>query len=270
MNTLQNYTTDKIFTRLLTNKSNKNYWSYVSELRKRKTEAVFKKCVALTHSISLKDRILGVDILSQFGYPRLHKKEIINILFKLLETEVDRKMVSSIFYGISHNNEKLTKKQIHLICKFKNHKSVYVRHALVAALSTVEDEKAYDVLIMLSTDKDSNIRDWATFGLGSQNDTDTEKIRAALWKRISDKDDDTRFEAISGLAQRKDKRIKNILLKELENIDAHVSLVLESIEALEDQSFIPILEQKIKENRTLKEVNEDELLAALNALKVAN
>jgi len=267
VNKLTNFTTKKIFTRLLTNKSAKNYWNYISELRKRKTEEIYKKSTLLTKSDSLKERVLGVNILAQFGLPRLHKKEIINILFELLETETDKEIISSILYGISHNNEKLNLKQIKFLCSFTTHKSIIVRHSLAFALCTIDKEIAIDSLIELSNDKDEEVRDWATFGLGSQLETDTDKIRTALWNRILDKDEGARFEAISGLAQRKDKRIKEILKKELENIDEYGSLILESIEYLNDKSLIPNIEKQIKLNKISKKINEDWLLNTLNKLK---
>lgn len=267
MNNLTNYSTEKIFARLLKNKSKKNYWNYVRELRKRKTNEIFEKSVLFTKSESLKERILGVNILAQFGFPRLRKKEIINILFELLKTETEKGILSSILYGISHNNEKLNSKQVGLLSTYKTHKSLIVRHSLVSALCTVENEKAIDTLIELSNDKDSDIRDWATFGLGSQLETDNDKIRTALWNRVSDKDEGAKFEAISGLAQRKDNRIKEVLKTELENIDEYGSLILESIEYFDDKSFIQHLEKQIKKNKKSKRVNEDWLVNTLNKLK---
>jgi len=266
VNKLTNYKTEKIFERLLTNKSKENYWKYVSELRKRKTDEIFKKSVLLTKSKSVKERIIGTDVLSQFGFPRRHKKEIIKLFFELLKSETDKKIINSILYGIGHNNEKLTNKQVEFLCSFGNHKSVYVKHSLVSALCTIEKDIAIDTLIKLSNDRDSDIRDWSTFGIGSQIETDNEKIRTALWNRISDKDEGAKFEAISGLAQRKDTRIKEVLKTELENLDEYGSLILESIEVFNDKEFIPLLEKKIIENKESKKVNENWLLDTLNKL----
>ena len=266
MNKLTNYKTEKIFERLLTNKSKENYWKYISELRKRKTDEIFKKSVLLTKSESAKERMIGTDVLAQFGFPRRHKKEIINLFFQLLKSESDKKVISSILYGIGHNNEKLTNRQVEFLCSFRTHKSVYVKHSLVSALSTIEKDKAIDTLIKLSNDTDPDIRDGATFGIGSQVKTDHKKIRTALWDRISDNDQGTRFEAISGLARRKDHRIKEILKTELENLDEYGSLILESIEYLNDKSFVPILEKKIQENKQSKTVNQNWLLNTLDKL----
>ncbi|WP_420553631.1 hypothetical protein [Tenacibaculum aiptasiae] len=266
MNKLTNYTTEKIFTRLLTNKSKKNYWNYVGELRKRKTDEIFKRSVLLSKSNFAKERIIGIDILSQFGFPRLYKKEIITLFFDLLKHETNKNVISSILYGVGHNNEKLTNKQVELLCSFQNHKSVSVKRSLIFSLLSVEKDNAIDTLIKLSNDKDSDIRDWSTFGIGSQIETDNEKIRTALWNRISDKDEETKYEAITGLAQRKDERIKEVLKKELENIDGNCSLILDSIELLNAKEFIPLLEKKVIENKKSKKVNEDWLLDTINTL----
>ncbi|MAQ39627.1 HEAT repeat domain-containing protein [Mesonia oceanica] len=266
MNKLTNYKTEKIFERLLTNKSKENYWKYISELRKRKTDEIFKKSILLTKSESAKERMIGTDVLAQFGFPRRHKKEIINLFFQLLKSESYKKVISSIFYGIGHNNEKLTNRQVEFLCSFCTHKSVYVKHSLVSALSSIEKDKAIDTLIKLSNDRDPDIRDGATFGIGSQVKIDHKKIRSALWDRISDNDQGTRFEAISGLARRKDHRIKEILKTELEKLDEYGSLILESIEYLNDKSFVPILEKKIQENKQSKRVNQNWLLNTLDKL----
>ncbi|WP_299158800.1 hypothetical protein [uncultured Tenacibaculum sp.] len=266
MNKLTNYTSEKIFVRLLTNKSKKNYWNYVGELRKRKTNEIFKRSVLLTKSESAKERMIGTDVLSQFGFPRLHKKEIITLFFDLLKSETNKNVINSILYGIGHNNEKLTNKQVELLCSFQNHKSVYIKHSLIFSLLTIEKNSAIDTLIKLSNDKDPHIRDWSTFGIGSQIETDNEKIRTALWNRVSDKNNETKFEAILGLAQRKDKQIKEVLKKELENIDENGSPILESIELLNDNEFIPFLEKKVLENKKSKKVNEDWLLDTINKL----
>lgn len=262
MNKLTEFSNEKIFSRLLKNKSRENYWKYISELRKRKTEDIFDNAIELTKSEISKEKIIGINILAQFGYPRLHLKEVLNTLFKLLQTEIDKNILSSLLYGIGHNNEKLTDKQIEIICTYQNHKSVSVRHSLVFSLLGIEKTEAINTLIKLSKDKDSDVRDWATFGLGTQIELDNELIREALWNRINDND-----EAIFGLAKRKDKRIKDILKTELENLDKFGSLILESIEEFNDKDFINLIEKQIIKNKEIKKVNEECLEKTLKKLK---
>jgi len=60
------------------------------------------------------------------------------------------------------------------------------------------------------------VRDWATFGLGSQIDRDDTQVRDALMARLEDPDEDTRVEALRGLAARGDERATPPLLVELD------------------------------------------------------
>jgi hypothetical protein len=264
---LINYSNKKIFNRLLNNKSNDNYWNYISELRKRKSKDIFEKSILLIESEIAKERIIGIDVLAQFGFPRIHKNIILKKFFNLLKNESDKYAISSIFYGIGHNNENLTVKQIDILCSFKKHKSSRIRYSLAFALLTKQEPNAIQTLIELSKDRDYEIRDWATFGLGTQIEIDNVEIRNALWKRINDKYEAPRFEAIFGLAKRKDLRIKEILITELENIDEFGSLILEAIEEFNDKEFISLIEKQIVENKKLKKVEESWLLKTLEKLK---
>ncbi len=76
--------------------------------------------------------------------------------------------------------------------------TTYLRRAADAVWDAV------DVLAVLSRDPDTDVRGWATFGLGSMIDRDTAQVRAALIARLDDPDADTRGEALVGLAARGD------------------------------------------------------------------
>ena len=65
-------------------------------------------------------------------------------------------------------------------------------------------------------DQDSDVRDWATFGLGTQSEADSAIIRDGLFERLQDTDYDTRAEAAVGLARRKDIRVLPVVIEELE------------------------------------------------------
>jgi HEAT repeat protein len=73
-------------------------------------------------------------------------------------------------------------------------------------LGAVDTPEAREVLLKLIEDRDAEVRNWATFGLGRQNDADTDQIPAALAKALSDDDDGMRYEGIIGLARRRDGR----------------------------------------------------------------
>jgi HEAT repeat protein len=104
------------------------------------------------------------------------------------------------------------------------------------------DPRAIDGLIALSTDSDVRVRDWTTFGLAVQIDTDTPEIRAALLARLHDSDGNTAGEAMVGLARRKDRRVVAPLLELLQSGHAS-SLPLEAAAALADPVLLPKLQQ---------------------------
>jgi hypothetical protein len=261
------FSTEEIFIRLLKNKSKTNYWRYISELRQRRTLDIYQKAVGLTKLTDKNEKIIGINVLAQFGYPRKHKTQTLKTYFDLLKKEKDINVISSTLYGIGHNNENLTDIQINLLCNYQYHKSATIRYSLIFALLGIENKNAINTLIKLSKDKDLDIRDWATFGIGSQIEADNLEIREALWERVTDTDKNTRDEAIAGLAKRKDQRVKEILKKELDEADNFSSLTLEAIENFNDKEFIKLIEQKIQKNKTEQTVNEDWLKITLSILE---
>jgi HEAT repeat protein len=71
-----------------------------------------------------------------------------------------------------------------------------------------------EALITLTTDESSDVRDWACFGLG-QMDADSPEAKDALAARLTDPDDDTRCEALLGLAKTGDSRAGTALQQRL-------------------------------------------------------
>ncbi len=67
-------------------------------------------------------------------------------------------------------------------------------------------DEALNALIELSADADAKVRDWATFALGTLAEADSPALRDALAARLDDADEDTRMEAVHGLALRGDER----------------------------------------------------------------
>lgn len=264
----KDWTDEKLFARLVNNRTRATYWENVSALRQRPTNFVFQTAVELTKSDDNKKRIIGLNVLAQLGFnPRFRQRETSVICFNLLEKEQTPWVLESILFAISHNNQILKKNQILSLIKLKTHRYCIVRFALVQALSGLEQKDAIDALIALSTDRDSDIRDWATFSLGTQIETSNVLISAALWERTKDSVERVRFEAIFGLAKRHDTRIKNVLIQELNRIGEQGSLILESIEELNDYEFIELLEKQIERNKKTQQINEKWLMNTLNHVR---
>lgn len=249
------WTDEKLIFRLLNNKTDKTYWDNIIELRSRANTNIFNTCAKLIKSSKSKERIIGIDILAQLGLaPRPFLKESKELFFDILRKEKNPKALLSVLYAIGHNNEKLKSDEIALLVSFKGNVDEGVREGLVSALLSVDHKLAIDTLIHLTTDKISHIRDWATFGIGTQIERNNKDIRNALWNRISDKDKDTKYEAIVGLANRHDIKIKEIIEIELKNPNFS-SLLFEAITTLKAIEYLPELKKLLKESKRDETIN---------------
>ena len=253
----KDWKSEKIFDRLVNNKSQKTYGENISELRKRANEDIHNQAYNLAKSKYDKKKIIGIDVLAQLGFdPRILQKKTITLYFELLENEQGDDVLQALFYSISHNNEKLTKRQVLKLIEFKNHKNKDVRFSLVYALSGVDNLKALDTLIELSEDKFSSIRNWATFGIGTLSEQTNEHIIKALWKRMQDKHQETKLEAIVGLANRNQVGVKKQIIQELKNGE-YGTLLFEAIETLKDIDFIPYLKNNLKSSQNNSGISDE-------------
>ena len=115
-------------------------------------------------------------------------------------------------------------------------------HALYSCAGEPPSRAAIEALIALSADPDEHVRDWATFGLGTQVDVDDGDVRAALVDRLSDPFLDAREEAAVGLARRGDPRAFEPV-RELLEADEVSSLTVEAAGYLADERLLrPLLE----------------------------
>jgi HEAT repeat protein len=88
----------------------------------------------------------------------------------------------------------------------RDHPDAAVREAVAFALGGRSGDDVLAALIALSADDAVDVRDWATFALGTLAEDDGEPLRDALAARLEDPDEDTRLEAVHGLALRGDPR----------------------------------------------------------------
>jgi hypothetical protein len=222
-----------------------SYWNCVSELRVRGNDEVFQKAQKLCRDTRIAKRILGIDILAQLGIgDKPYGDKSLTILRSFLDPQTNPKILNSALVAIGHLQNSDDTKGIRKISAFADHKSEDVRFGVVRALMTHEDRVSITTLIRLTRDKSADVRDWATFALGSQIDTDTPAIRKALIVRLDDSDCDTRCEAIMGLAFRKDKRVLHVLQQELMK-SSPTSLIFEAAEEFGDKSLLPLIEKQI-------------------------
>ncbi len=194
------------------NLASEDLWDYVVALHFRPEEAVYQAARAWCLSSDAALRSLGADVLAQLGvWERPFREQSLPILWPLLDDpSVD--VLCSTLHALGHLN--IAGDESRLL-PLLGHESADVRNAVVCAALTIESDLAVSMLIRLSEDSDTKVRDWATFGLGSQIEMDSEEIRDALFRRVADPDDETRGEAFVGLALRGDSRVLEPLLEVL-------------------------------------------------------
>lgn len=206
-------------------------WQPVAILHHRATREVFEQAKILCQSQNARERALGVDILGQLGIPdRLFVDESLPILFSLLEKEQDTHVLSSIGVALGHIRDV---RAVNPLINIKNHPSEEVRFGVVFGLLGHTEKLAINALIELSSDEDEEVRNWATCGLGSLIDVDSNEIREALFNRISENNSEIRGEAFVGLAKRGDKRIVEPLLEEL-SLEEVGTLAIEAAREIKD------------------------------------
>ncbi len=219
------------------------YWDNIRELRKRPNQETFNLCLDFWNSGESKKQMIAIDVLAQLGITSVRGpkvKKYLKIFFDTLDCYSDLKVLDSTLYAIGHNNEFLKERDIERLNKFTQHPNSDIRKSLTFCLCGVDYPLAIKILIELSRDRFSDIRSWATFGIGTQIETDTPEIRQALWDRVTDKHEETRFEAIKGLSVRKDEQVLEIIRREIEKGDFG-SFLLESIIDWNLPEFIPPL-----------------------------
>lgn len=225
------------------NEDDDKYWPIIARLQKEGSSCEFEAAQILTKSDDPIKREIGADILGQLGWSKkCFHNESVAILIKLLSDEVDD-VIASAAFSLGHRDDPCC---IPYLIQLIEHKNPWVRNGVTFGLCGLNDEQAVNGLIKLSTDVDYDVRNWATFGLGSMCDIDTEELRKALFERLSEDDHEIRGEALVGLAKRKDENIKDALKKEL-SYPFNGSWVLEAAELMPDPEYCPLLQKLRKQ-----------------------
>jgi HEAT repeat protein len=216
-------------------------WQVVAELHRRTDRPAFEAACRLALADSGPDRVLGLEILGQIGYSadRPFLEDTLPILIAACaddRTGVVAAAVTALGQVRDHRALPSVLRQV-------RHPSDDVRYQVAVALPAVAGDppaaEAVSALILLSADGDPEVRDWATFGLGSQLDVDDEPVRDALAARLTDEEGDTAGEALLGLARRGDRRTLAPLLAWL--ADDPGNLVVEAAAELGAAEALPAL-----------------------------
>ncbi len=214
-------------------------WDAIQALQRRGTRDVLDASLQLLGSPSAKTRGRGADILGQLGAgDPVFLAERGEALLGLLRRETEPVVLRSVGVALGHMVEP---RALADLIGLANHPAAEARYGAVHGLAVLDGPEAVDALIQLSADEDRDVRDWATFGLGTlMEEVDTPRLRDALAARLDDEDQEIFGEALVGLAARKAPRAVEPVRAALCGNPVTV-YALEAAASLGDPSFYPLL-----------------------------
>jgi HEAT repeat protein len=175
-------------------------WTAVSALQWLGSREVLDEALKLTTSDDPRVRARAADILGQLGVPeRTFPEECLRATINLLSNDTDPRVLEAAAVALGHLPKE--PRGTSALVKLVAHDDPEVRFGVAFALGGRTDPEAVAALIRLTDDEENEVRYWATFGLGRIGESDTPEIREAFQQRLDDVDEDTRIEAICGLAR---------------------------------------------------------------------
>jgi len=223
----------------------------VSALQRLGSREVLDEALKLTTSDDPRVRARAVDILGQLGVPeRTFPEECLRATIDLLSNDTDPRVLECAAIALGHLPKE--PRGTSALVKLVAHHHSDVRFGVAFALGGRADHEAIAALIQLTSDDDDEVRDWATFGLGRSGECDTPEIRDAFRQRLDDIDEDTRIEAICGLARCGDLSVIQFLIKSMRAMPENLWLreaaenllkVDDSSEQVTSQALITALEE---------------------------
>ena len=234
---LKNLPTAVIIELAYSNQDEEEYWSHIAILHQRGTICEFEAAKELCISADPIKREIGADILGQLGWSeRTFQTESVEILIGLL-TDPEEDIVTSAAFSLGHRNDPAA---IPELVKLIHHPNDRLRLGVTTGLSCHEDSQAIEGLIVLSKDDSEEVRNWATFGLGTQIETNSPEICNALLVSLTEENQEIRGEALVGLARRQHPDTIQYLIKELNGSSINV-LILEAAAIQASTELYPLL-----------------------------
>jgi HEAT repeat protein len=175
----------------------------VSELIRANPTQMRQIGASLLHAPAARLRAWGADILGQVAtVSERPARPIATLLLAALETEKAVTVIASIVTGLRHAEDRRGQR---VSLSLVDHQSSTVREAVAFTLSAFSDlASSQQALIRLSADSNTEVRNWATFGLATSNSRRVELLDA-LAARLDDEDFRTSVEALIGILERCDR-----------------------------------------------------------------
>lgn len=191
-------------------------WEAIAELQARGSPQTLASAQKLARSPNWRRRALGAYIASQLRQGRASPAEYaLEETHRLLLAALEDPHVEVVRAAVSGLGHRPNPAAVPELVRLASHRHHGLRWNVAVALGRYPQPLAVEALLRLMSDPDDDVRDWATFGMGSLQEVDTPEIRAALQRNLSDRDADVRGEALVGLARRRDGRVVEHLLEQL-------------------------------------------------------
>lgn len=194
-------------------------WRAIAELQTRGSPQALDLARRLAASPAWRRRCLGLYIASQLRRGKgvsgveYARQETQQLFLAALE-DPQAQVLCAAVSGLGHRPHP---EALPRLVELTTHRDARLRWQVAVTLGAYKEASATEALVQLMKDPDDDVRDWATFGLGSLHDADSPAARAALWEGLEDSDADVRGEALVGLAERRDPRLIDYLLKHLDS-----------------------------------------------------
>src|SRR5438477_8908060 len=161
-------------------------------LQRRGGRETLEKAMGLCDSVRARERELGANVLNEFGgWDNPFAEEVLPVLSRLCLTDDDPEVLSAAAASLSKLNDP---RALEPLLALVANPHAGVRFDAACALPSALDDRAPDergarALMALMEDDDELVRDWATFGLGTQLEQfDAPETREALAGRLDDPD----------------------------------------------------------------------------------
>ena len=181
------------------------YWELISTLHDHDPAEVWALVAPLATSDDVRLQQLVPDVLHRLGHEAQPlAMETLALFGQMLGASPVPELMASIANACVdfHDPE-----VVRMLVPHAAHADAAVREGVLHAVRRSSKPEALDALITLSRDRLEDLREWATFALGSQLPlVDAPEIRTALAARLTDPHEPTRDEAVIGLGLRGDSR----------------------------------------------------------------
>ena len=245
------------------------YWELVSALHDRLPAEVWALIAPLATDEDVRLQQLVPDVLRSLGREAQPlASETLELFATMLAANPSAELVACIGNACVDFHDP---RVVTMLAPFAAHLDEAVREAVLHALRRSNHPQAIAALINLSRDEVDELREWATFALGSQLPlVHGAEVSEALAARLTDPHEPTRDEAVIGLGLRGDSRALGPLRTQLER--GFVGLALfEAAHALASPKLVEVLTaltNNPKVQARLTDEERAELVAAITACRV--